>query len=75
MGAPKGKPGEWLLDPLNIRISQDNTVDIIDDADPPNMFVSPSASGANVSVTDIENALNQGGDVRITTDTDVPETR
>ena len=60
--APKGNAGLWLLDPIDVTISSspDFAVD-------PSPNFNPNASGANVSVTSIEAALNLGTSVTVTT--------
>ncbi len=66
-----GLSGEWLIDPYNITITNDATFRI---DDPNGPVFDPNASGANIRVADIRNALqgtgpgNSGSNVIIQTD-------
>jgi fibronectin-binding autotransporter adhesin len=60
--APKGQAGQWLIDPINVTISNAASVDV---TAAPNF--NPDASGANVDVAAIQGALNAGTSVTVTT--------
>ncbi|UYV13421.1 MAG: filamentous hemagglutinin N-terminal domain-containing protein [Phycisphaera sp.] len=66
--APRGKGGLWLLDPLDVVISDATTTP------PVGGVFSPGASGATVSATDIRDVLESGTNVLVTTDVAGPET-
>ncbi|MBF2057227.1 MAG: choice-of-anchor L domain-containing protein [Cyanobacterium sp. T60_A2020_053] len=60
--------GEWLLDPSNIVINrtEDGSIDGNFDGGNPNLF-QPTADNSFVDATQIENSLNEGVSVTITT--------
>ncbi|MEL6332326.1 MAG: filamentous hemagglutinin N-terminal domain-containing protein, partial [Cyanobacteria bacterium J06626_26] len=63
ISAPLGTAGEWLIDPFDVRIVGG---EVFEGFDPANPFVAIS-SPALVSAFIIENALTNGGTVRVTT--------
>lgn len=67
-GAPRGNGGLWLLDPLDVVISDTTTTP------PVGGVFSPGASGATVSATDIRDVLEAGTNVLVTTNVAGPET-
>jgi len=60
--APRGRGGQWLLDPYSVTIGFGNTTNV---RDAPN-YVS-AGSMAQIGYLDIENALNAGTSVSVTT--------
>ncbi|WP_123009948.1 ESPR-type extended signal peptide-containing protein [Escherichia coli] len=68
--APRGKAGNWLLDPLDITVvdgSSSGNVTKTEDSATNNTSFSPSAQGSQVSNTSINNELNNGTSVTILT--------
>lgn len=67
--APRGKAGNWLLDPLDITVVDGTSSGITETEDPAtnNTSFSPSAQGSQVSNTSINNELNNGTSVTILT--------
>lgn len=64
--APLGQAGTWLMDPRDVEISTAGTAGGTFNGSIPNVFT-PTADSAVVNVTDIENSLNSGTSVTITT--------
>ncbi len=59
--ASNGQPGMWLLDPSDITISTNGSTFV----NPPDLFAPPT--NANINVADINQTLNDGTSVTITT--------
>ena len=66
--APQGTPGTWLLDPYDVEVTTANANGTYDTGSTPHTFT-PSGNSATVNVTDINNSLNNGTNVTITTGT------
>jgi filamentous hemagglutinin family protein len=64
--APTGLPGTWLIDPRNIIIQNAATTNGTFSGGNPNVFT-PTGDDAVISVQDIQNQLNVGTNVTITT--------
>jgi len=64
--APKGKGGEWLLDPRNVVISTAATARATTTTGAATTFT-PSGDDSIISTTDIQTALNAGTSVSIST--------
>ncbi len=61
--APEGTGGQWLLDPFNVTVSNNPDIN-------PNVWAgnfSATATGSNANATTIQNALNTGTSVTIST--------
>lgn len=63
--APAGQAGHWLLDPTNVTIVAGSTN--ANDADGGSGTWTPSATGAQIGATNINNELNAGTSVTINT--------
>jgi len=66
--APQGFSGTWLLDPYNVTVSTANSNGTYDTSSTPHTFT-PSGNSATVNASDINNSLNNGTSVTITTGT------
>ncbi|OKY76419.1 MAG: hypothetical protein BM485_04060 [Desulfobulbaceae bacterium DB1] len=65
--SPRGKAGNWLIDPADITIADAGPANgAFDGGSPENLFT-PGANDAVADVTTIQNSLNSGTDVKITT--------
>ncbi len=64
-GSPQGAPGTWLLDPLDVKISEGPTSNVVED--PPGVFMPNDPGVSTISNTDIETGLNAGTSVTIST--------
>ncbi|OSK88090.1 filamentous hemagglutinin N-terminal domain-containing protein, partial [Escherichia coli] len=67
--APRGKAGNWLLDPLDITVVDGSSGNVTetDDTVTNDKLFSPLAQGSQVSNTSINNELNNGTSVTILT--------
>ncbi len=66
--APQGTSGTWLLDPYDVTVSTTNANGSYDTTSTPHTFT-PSGNSSTVNASDINNSLNNGTDVTITTGT------
>jgi len=65
--APLGSPGTWLLDPLDVEISADPTMNVDEAPGPPKLFTPNDSGVSKIRNTDIEAGLNTGTSVAIST--------